>query len=97
MQLDTKNSLLSLDGFVDSEGNALDFIADETAGRTEALHGRTSVYFQEKTYFFRAWTIRMPNSVPTISTIATGSAISALGTKPAKRYATKLTAAAATA
>jgi RNA polymerase sigma factor (sigma-70 family) len=30
-KLDTKNSLLSLDGFMDDEGNALDFIADESA------------------------------------------------------------------
>ena len=28
-KLDTKNSLLSLDGFTDSEGKPLDFIADE--------------------------------------------------------------------
>ncbi len=36
-KLDTKNSLLSLDGFVDSEGNALDFIADETVGVEETV------------------------------------------------------------
>ena len=36
-KLDTKNSLLSLDGFVDSEGNALDFIADEAAGVEETV------------------------------------------------------------
>lgn len=36
-KLDAKNSLLSLDGFVDSEGNALDFIADETAGVEETV------------------------------------------------------------
>ena len=35
-KLDAKNSLLSLDGFVDSEGNALDFIA-ETAGVEETV------------------------------------------------------------
>ena len=28
-KLDTKNNLISLDGFMDSEGNALDFIVDE--------------------------------------------------------------------
>lgn len=36
-KLDTKNSLLSLDGFVDSEGNALDFIADEAADVAETV------------------------------------------------------------
>ncbi len=34
-KLDTKNSLLSLDGFTDSEGNPLDFIADEAADIAE--------------------------------------------------------------
>ena len=36
-KLDTKNSLLSLDGFVDDEGNALDFIADEAVDIAEAV------------------------------------------------------------
>lgn len=36
-KLDTKNSLLSLDGFVDDEGNALDFIADETVDIAEIV------------------------------------------------------------
>ena len=36
-KLDTKNSLLSLDGFVDDEGNALDFIADEAANIAETV------------------------------------------------------------
>ena len=36
-KLDTKNSLLSLDGFVDDEGNALDFIADGTADIAETV------------------------------------------------------------
>ena len=34
-KLDAKNSLLSLDGFIDSEGNPLDFIADEAADIAE--------------------------------------------------------------
>ena len=36
-KLDTKNSLLSLDGFKDDEGNALDFIADESADVEKAV------------------------------------------------------------
>lgn len=36
-KLDTKNSLLSLDGFTDSEGKPLDFIADEAADIAEYL------------------------------------------------------------
>ena len=36
-KLDTKNSLLSLDGFVDDEGNALDFIADEAVDIAETV------------------------------------------------------------
>ena len=36
-KLDTKNSLLSLDGFTDSEGNPLDFIADEAADIAETV------------------------------------------------------------
>lgn len=36
-KLDIKNSLLSLDGFVDDEGNALDFIADETVDIAETV------------------------------------------------------------
>ena len=36
-KLDTKNSLLSLDGFVDDEGNILDFIADETVDIAETV------------------------------------------------------------
>ena len=36
-KLDTKNSLLSLDGFIDDEGNALDFIADETVDIAETV------------------------------------------------------------
>lgn len=36
-KLDTKNSLLPLDSFVDGEGNALDFIADETTGVEETV------------------------------------------------------------
>lgn len=36
-KLDTKNSLLSLDGFVDDEGNTLDFIADEAVDIAEAV------------------------------------------------------------
>ncbi|MBD5135619.1 MAG: sigma-70 family RNA polymerase sigma factor [Lachnospiraceae bacterium] len=36
-KLDTKNSLLSLDGFVDDEGNTLDFIADEAVDITETV------------------------------------------------------------
>ena len=36
-KLDTKNSLLSLDGFVDGEGNVLDFIADEAADIAETV------------------------------------------------------------
>ncbi len=34
-KLDAKNSLLSLDGFTDSEGNPLDFIVDETVNIAE--------------------------------------------------------------
>ena len=36
-KLDIKNSLLSLDGFVDDEGNALDFIADEAVDIAETV------------------------------------------------------------
>ena len=36
-KLDTKSRLLSLDGFVDDEGNALDFIADETVDIAETV------------------------------------------------------------
>ncbi len=36
-KLDTKNSLLSLDGFMDDEGNALDFIADKSADVEKAV------------------------------------------------------------
>ena len=36
-KLDTKNSLLSLDGFTDSEGKPLDFIADEAADIAETV------------------------------------------------------------
>ncbi len=36
-KLDTKNSLLSLDGFMDDEGNALDFIAYESADVKKAV------------------------------------------------------------
>ena len=36
-KLDTKNSLVSLDGFTDSEGNTLDFIADEAVNIAEAV------------------------------------------------------------
>ena len=36
-KLDAKNSLLSLDGFADGEGNALDFIADEAADVAETV------------------------------------------------------------
>ena len=36
-KLDTKNSLLSLDEFVDDEGNALDFIADESVDIEETV------------------------------------------------------------
>ena len=36
-KLDAKNSLLSLDGFVDDEGNALDFIADEAVDIAETV------------------------------------------------------------
>ena len=36
-KLDTKNSLLSLDGFVDDAGNALDFIADEAVDIAETV------------------------------------------------------------
>ena len=36
-KLDTKNSLLSLDGFKDDEGNALDFIAYESADVKKAV------------------------------------------------------------
>ena len=32
-KLDTNHSLLSLEGFTDSEGNVLDFIVDEAGGR----------------------------------------------------------------
>ena len=36
-KLDTKNSLLSLEGFTDSEGNVLDFIVDEAADIAETV------------------------------------------------------------
>ena len=39
-KLDTKNSLLSLDGFTDSEGNPLDFIADEAMDVAEIVVNR---------------------------------------------------------
>ena len=38
-KLDTKNNLLSLDGFTDSEGNVIDFIVDEAVDVAEsAVH-----------------------------------------------------------
>ena len=36
-KLDTKNSLVSLDGFMDSEGNVLDFIVDEAVDVAETV------------------------------------------------------------
>ena len=36
-KLDTKNSLVSLDGFMDSEGNVLDFLVDETVDIAETV------------------------------------------------------------
>ena len=36
-KLDTKNSLLSLEGFTDSEGNILDFIVDEAVDIAETV------------------------------------------------------------
>ena len=36
-KLDTKNRLLSLDGFTDSEGNPLDFITDEAVDIAETV------------------------------------------------------------
>ena len=36
-KLDMKNSLVSLDGFMDSEGNALDFLVDEAADIAETV------------------------------------------------------------
>ena len=36
-KLDTKNSLLTLDGFTDSEGNVLDFIVDEAVDVAETV------------------------------------------------------------
>ena len=36
-KLDTNHSLLSLEGFTDSEGNALDFIVDETVDIAETV------------------------------------------------------------
>ena len=36
-KLDPKNSLLSLDGFIDDAGNALDFIADEAVDIAETV------------------------------------------------------------
>ncbi len=36
-KLDTRNSLLSLEGFTDSEGNVLDFIVDEAADIAETV------------------------------------------------------------
>ena len=39
-KLDTKNRLLSLDGFTDSEGNPLDFITDEAVDIAE-----TAIFF----------------------------------------------------
>ena len=39
-KLDTKNSLLSLDGFTDSEGKPLDFIADEAAASSKSSSRR---------------------------------------------------------
>lgn len=36
-KLDTKNSLLSLEGFTDSEGNVLDFIVDEAVDVSETV------------------------------------------------------------
>ena len=35
--LDTKNSLISLDGFMDGEGNAMDFIIDEAVDVAESV------------------------------------------------------------
>ena len=36
-KLDTNHSLLSLEGFIDSEGNALDFLVDETVDIAETV------------------------------------------------------------
>lgn len=36
-KLDTKNRLLSLEDFVDGEGNTLDFIVDKAAGVEETV------------------------------------------------------------
>ena len=36
-KLDTKNSLVSLDGFMDSEGNTLDFLVDEAVDVAETV------------------------------------------------------------
>ena len=36
-KLDTKNSLVSLDGFTDSEGNTLDFLVDKTVDIAETV------------------------------------------------------------
>ncbi len=36
-KLDTRNSLLSLEGFTDSEGNVLDFIVDEAVDVSETV------------------------------------------------------------
>lgn len=36
-KLDTKNSLVSLEGFIDSEGNVLDFVVDEAVDVAETV------------------------------------------------------------
>ena len=42
-KLDTKNRLLSLDGFTDSEGNPLDFITDEAVDIAETVFNAVMV------------------------------------------------------
>ena len=48
-KLDARNSLLSLDGFTDSEGNPLDFIADEAADIAETVVNQVLVTVDGRT------------------------------------------------
>ena len=53
-KLDTKNSLLSLDGFTDSEGKPLDFIADEAADIAETVVNAVMVDRHVRKFILRA-------------------------------------------
>ena len=61
-KLDTKNRLLSLDGFTDSEGNPLDFITDEAT--IEQIRMADRADFNSNRRFYRPGTAPRPNPTP---------------------------------